>query len=88
MALNTRNAINDNDAPALNPDGTLKDAMELEFFHSPSDALPILPLPPVEIPPPLSLVKAQPVRNVDQSKFRNAIADSMAPDTPLGTHQS
>jgi hypothetical protein len=31
----------DPDAPALNPDGTLKDASELEFFNSPSDKIPI-----------------------------------------------
>ncbi len=27
--------------PALQPDGTLKDASELTWFHSPSDTLPI-----------------------------------------------
>jgi hypothetical protein len=32
-----------NDTPALNADGTLKDASEIEWFHSPSDAAPIAP---------------------------------------------
>jgi hypothetical protein len=31
------------DAPALNADGTLKDASEIEFCHSPSEEQPIIP---------------------------------------------
>ena len=30
----------DEDRPALNPDGTLKDATEIEWLHSPSEAIP------------------------------------------------
>lgn len=29
--------MDNKDTPALNPDGTLKNASELDFFHSPSD---------------------------------------------------
>ena len=32
----------DEDRPALNPDGTLKDAKEIEWLHSPSEAIPKL----------------------------------------------
>ena len=70
------------DAPARNPDGSLKEAWEMpdQFVFSPSGdtpALPAIPSPPTPTPPKRN--DGRPTRDVNRDKYKAAIAQERAP---------
>lgn len=81
--------MDNDDNPALNADGTLKDASEIAFFHSPSDTQPLpkdnqIPDQGYESPSEKASARAQglkgkePARIVATKRTRNASSKARA----------
>lgn len=72
------------DALAWNPDGSLKDASEMEWVHSPTQAEPSLSQIPPDIPnsPTLCVASMHPVWHANCEKYNEAIAAEQQPLSP------